>query len=70
MDEYSKSAPRSSRAEIRERESAAKKKAMELLESSTEEQFRQALLQDFRVDPQHPRFSQMLQLWRARHPRS
>ncbi len=68
MDEYSKLAPKSSKAAAGAREREAKQKARNILELALEEEFRLALLEDFRVDPLHPRFTQMLQLWKARHP--
>jgi hypothetical protein len=69
MDGYSKTGPKSSKAEIRERERVQKDRLNRVLQASDEALFQSLLEQEFGVSPSHPRFALMLQIWRQQHPR-
>jgi plasmid stabilization system protein ParE len=56
--------PRSGRAAARRRERELKQKLEELLEVDDEETFRAGLEEDFGIVPDHPRYAEMLKIWR------
>jgi hypothetical protein len=57
--------PRSSRAQARLRERQLKEKMEKLLEAGDEETFKAGLTEDFGIKPDHPKFKEMLKIWRA-----
>jgi hypothetical protein len=57
--------PESGRAAARRRERELKRKLEELLEVEDEETFRAGLEEDFGINPDHPRYKEMLKIWRG-----
>ena len=68
MDEYSKSAPKTTRSirSAAEREVQALMKRLLALE--TEGEFIRQLRDQAGVDPKHPNYLRMIELWRGLHP--
>jgi len=65
MDEFDSLRPRSSRAQARLREGQLKHKLERLLATGEEETFKAGLQEEFGITPDHPRFGEMLKIWRA-----
>src|ERR1017187_1179391 len=57
--------PGSGRAAARRREREVKQKLEKLLEVEDEETFRAGLEEDFGIRPDHPRYKEMLKIWRG-----
>jgi hypothetical protein len=57
--------PRSGQAQARLRERKLKRKLEKLLEVGDEETFRAGLAQDFGITPNHPKYTEMLRIWRG-----
>jgi hypothetical protein len=69
MDEYCKTAPRTSSGEKNQRERENVSKSARVLQASSEESFRAILWEEFSVGEGHPKYDAMLTLWRQQHPR-
>jgi hypothetical protein len=69
MDEYSKTAPRTSSGEKRRREQENQAKSAKVLQASSEASFRTILWEEFSVSEGDPNYDAMLKLWRQLHPR-
>jgi len=65
MDKFDSFRPRSGRAEARVRERELKQRLEKLLEVDDEETFRAGLEEDFGISPDHPRYNEMLKIWRG-----
>jgi hypothetical protein len=57
--------PRSGQAAARLREGKLKRKLEQLLEIDDEETFRAGLAEDFGITPDHPKYLEMLKIWRG-----
>jgi hypothetical protein len=57
--------PRTGRAQARRRERQLKEKLEKLLRSGDEETFKAGLEDDFGIKPDHPKFAEMLKIWRG-----
>jgi hypothetical protein len=57
--------PRSGQAAARLRERELKQKLERLLEVDEEETFRAGLEEDFGIKPDHPKYGEMLKIWRG-----
>lgn len=57
--------PRSGRAQARLRERELKEKLQKLLEVDDEETFKLGLKEDFGITPDHPKYAEMLKIWRG-----
>ena len=57
--------PRSGRVQARLRERELKQKLEKLLEVDDEETFKTGLVEDFGIRPDHPRYGEMLRIWRG-----
>jgi hypothetical protein len=57
--------PRSGQAAARLREREIKRKLEQLLEVDDEETFREGLAEDFGITLDHPRYAEMLKIWRG-----
>jgi hypothetical protein len=57
--------PRSGRAQARLREQELKQKLEKLLQLDDEETFRSGLKEDFGITPDHPKYVEMLKIWRG-----
>jgi phosphoenolpyruvate synthase/pyruvate phosphate dikinase len=64
-NKYDSFRPRSGRAQARLREREFKQKLEKLLEIDDEETFRAGLEEDFGIKPDHPKFREMLKIWRG-----
>jgi hypothetical protein len=65
MEPFDSSRPRSGRAQARLRERALKRKLEKLLGVDDEETFRAGLEEDFGIGPDHPKYREMLKIWRG-----
>ena len=65
MTLFEDSRPRTSRAEARQRERRLQKKLEQLLQAGDEETFVAGLKEDFGIAPEHPKFKEMLTIWRG-----
>jgi mannose-6-phosphate isomerase class I len=65
MKTYDSFRPRSGRAQARLRERELKQKLEKLLEVDDEETFRAGLEEDFGITPDHPKYAEMLRIWRG-----
>jgi len=65
MNEFDSFRPRSGRAQARQRERELKQKLEKLLEIDDEETFKQGLQEDFGIMPDHPKYQEMLKIWRG-----
>jgi hypothetical protein len=57
--------PMSGRAASRRRERDLKQKLEKLLEIDDEETFKVGLEEDFGITPDHPKYDEMLKIWRG-----
>jgi hypothetical protein len=57
--------PRSGKAAARLRERELKRKLEQLLRVDDEETFRAGLAEDFGITQDHPKYSEMLKIWRG-----
>jgi hypothetical protein len=68
MDDYSKTGPKTPRADAKFRERQTLQHLQRLLRSGTEEEFLAGLRKEpFRIDPNHPKYKKMILLWRERN---
>ncbi len=65
MNTYDSFRPRSGRAQARLRERELKQKLEKLLEIDDEETLRTGLDQDFGIRSDHPKYKEMLKIWRG-----
>jgi hypothetical protein len=68
VDDYQKSGPKTPKASSRERERDTLRRMERLLEIDSEREFIEELRNEAGVDPNHPKFKQMITIWRERHP--
>ncbi len=64
MTSFESSRPRTSRAQARLRERELKQQLERLLEAGDEETFKAGLAKDFGIERNHPRFEEMIKIWR------
>jgi hypothetical protein len=57
--------PRSGKSEARKRERELARKIERLMESRDEETFKTGLERDLGIKPDHPRFAEILNVWRG-----
>ena len=57
--------PRSGKSEARKREREVARKVERLMEIRDEDTFKAGLERDFGIKPDHPRFSEILGVWRG-----
>jgi plasmid stabilization system protein ParE len=57
--------PRSGKGEARKREREVARKIERLMEAKDEETFRAGLERDLGIKPDHPRFAEILKVWRG-----
>jgi hypothetical protein len=57
--------PRSGKSEARKRERELARKIQQLMEIGDEETFKAGLERDLGVKPDHPRFKEILNVWRG-----
>jgi hypothetical protein len=62
---YDSLRPRSPRAQARLRERELKQKLEKLLQIRDEETFKAGLEEDFGIRPDHPKYNDMLKIWRG-----
>jgi hypothetical protein len=65
METFDSFRPRSSRAQARLRERELKRKLEKLLEVDDEVTFKVGLEEDFGITPDHPKYGEMLKIWRG-----
>ncbi len=65
MTSFESLRPRTSRGQARLRERELKEKLEKLLEIRDEEAFKAGLQEDFGIKPDHPKFTEMLKIWRG-----
>jgi hypothetical protein len=65
MDSFEKMRPRTSRAQALQRERQLQKQLERLLEAGDEETFKVGLAEEFEIKPDHPKFAEMLRIWRS-----
>jgi hypothetical protein len=68
MSSFESDRPRTSRAHARLRERQLKESLEKLLDVGDEETFKRKLAEDFGIKPDHPRFGEMLRIWRGSQP--
>ena len=64
MDDYSKSGPKTPRADAISRKNEIARQMRELLALSDERTLKDALIKDHGIDEAHPRFKMILKTWR------
>ena len=64
MDDYSKSGPKTPRADAVAREAEVKRQMRELLALDDERLLKEALVRDHEIDEKDPKFSAILKVWR------
>jgi hypothetical protein len=65
METFDSFRSRSGRAAARARERELKQKLEKLLEAEDEETFRAGLNEDFGIAPNHPKYKEMIKIWRG-----
>jgi hypothetical protein len=70
MTSFESMRPRTSRAQARLRERQLKEQLEKLLEVGDEETFKAGLAEDFGIKSDHPKYSEMLKIWRGARERS
>ncbi len=65
MKSFESLRPRTGRAQAHLRERQLKEKLEKLLETDDEETFKVGLEEDFGIKPDHPKFAEMLKIWRG-----
>ncbi len=65
MPTYDFLRPRSARAQARLRERQLKQKLEKLLQVDDEETFKAGLEEDFGIKPDHPKYGEMIRIWRG-----
>ncbi len=65
METFDSFRPRGGRAAARLRERELKRKLEKLLEVGDEDTFRTGLEEDFGITPDHPKYGEMLKIWRG-----
>lgn len=68
MDEYSKTGPKNPRSLALDRARIQTARLRRVLDAASEEIFISELKATFQVTDGHPRFQEMLKLYRAQHP--
>lgn len=56
--------PRSGKGEARKREREVARKIQRLMEIRDEETFKAGLERDLRIKPEHPKFAEIINVWR------
>ena len=64
MGVFDEMKPRTAKGAARERERALMRSLQLLLKIRDEETFKAALREDFGIEPGHPRYAQILNIWR------
>jgi DNA gyrase inhibitor GyrI len=65
MSSFDSFRPRSGRSQARLREQQLKRKFEKLLQIRDEETFKTALEEDFGINRDHPKYQEMLKIWRG-----
>jgi len=65
MSSFESERPRTARAQARRRERLLSEKLQKLLQTNDEETFKKGLAEDFGINPDHPKYAEMLKIWRG-----